>query len=203
MLGTLLPNLIDQSKRALAAAKKPLVTPYILELNYHQLNLEAAKRDIAASEAIVDHSGQILDVLLYQALQLRLARGELNAAIVPDPKMPQKTEVVATKYAGKSLAMAFKEASPSEQHQLYSATARYLDSLNRLDAKRYKLEYVRIADFHNRSLAYAEVNTKQWESLIGTSVGQLQEYGAGGIKPEQAAGLVNTLMLFWIGIGVN
>ena len=202
MISTLLPQLVDQSKEALAQANKPLVTPYVLARNYNQLNLEAANRDIAASEAIVRHSREIVEVLFMQAQQLLLAQNELNATLVePPPK--GGSVVVATKYADASFIHALKTGSAPEKQALYSATARYLDALNRLDAKRYKLEYMRIADFHERSLAYAEVNTRQWESLIGTSVGQLQEFGAGGWKPEQAVGLVNTLMLFWIGSGVN
>ena len=197
MLSTLLPQLVDQSRAALADAKKPLVTPYVLARNHHRLNLEAATRDVAASEAIVRHSKEVVDALYLQAQQLLLARNELNAPI------GKAGPSAALKYANLPLMDSMRSASAKEKQVLYSATARYLDALNRLDAKRYKLEYLRVADFHARSLAYAEVNTKQWESLIGTSVAQLQEFGDGGWKSEQAQGLINTLMLFWIGSGVN
>ncbi|WP_431798345.1 hypothetical protein [Cupriavidus metallidurans] len=196
VISTLLPQLVDQSKIALTQANKPLVTPYVLARNYHQLNLEAANRDIAASEAIVRHSKDIVDVLYLQASQLLLAQNELNVKVNGAPIS------VAAKYANRPFMRALSTANSKEKQQLYSATARYLDTANRLDAKRYKLEYVRIADFHARSLAYAEVNTKQWESLIGNSIAQLQEFGGGGWKPEQAVGLLNTLMLFWIGLRV-
>lgn len=197
MLATFLPGLVDDTRATLRRANKPLATPYVLARNYHQLNLEAANRDIAASEAIVRHSKEIADVLFVQGQQLLLAYKELHAPIGPNGLS------VASKYAGTPFMDALKSASPREKQQLYSATTRYLDALKRLDGKRYMLEYLRVADFHTRSLAYAEINTRQWESLIGTSVTQLQEYGSGGLKPEQFAAFFNALMLFGIAWGVN
>ena len=43
----------------------------------------------------------------------------------------------------------------------------------------------------------------QWNSLIGTTVDQLADFGTTGIKAEHLVGLLNSLTLLWIGSGVN
>ena len=70
-------------------------------------------------------------------------------------------------------------------------------------AKWRKLEYQRIATFHEISLSYAEVNLKQWSSLIGSAVDQVAESAGDGIKPENVTALINSLGILWIGRGVN
>jgi hypothetical protein len=158
--------------------------------NYEQLNLEAARRDIASREAMVRLSGDMVGALYQQALQLYTASIELD-----QPHLKQ--------YYSLAFLEAFSRPPPKDREPIYSAAARYLDALNRLEAKRYKLEYLRIAAIHERSLAYAEVNMQQWQSLIGITVDQVADYSAGGIKPETIGNLINTLGLLWIGVGVN
>jgi hypothetical protein len=185
-----IPGFFDEARTALAEAKKPLTLPLLIRRNYEQLNLEAAKRDIASSEAIVKLSHELVEALYQEAQQLALARSALmQPNVVP--------------LHAKPFADAFKNSGPSEREALYGAAARYLDVLNRHEAKRYQLEYLRIAAYHERSLAYAEVNVKQWESLIGTSVSQVADYSASGFKPEQLANFLNTLGIMYIGVGVN
>jgi hypothetical protein len=178
----------DEVNGALAASKKPLALPLLVRRNYEQLNLEAARRDIAATEKMVDLSHQLVVALYVQAQQLSLARAELDQ----DKRLYTKT-----------LGDAIQNGAIPERQALYFATARYLDAVKRLDAQRYTLEYRRIAAQHEKALAYAEVNAKQWQSLIDTSVNQVAEYSASGFKPEQVANFMNTLGLFYIGVGTN
>lgn len=100
-------------------------------------------------------------------------------------------------------ALANTKTNATEKEALYSATARYLDSLKRLEARRYKLEHRRIAQAHERRLAYAEINAQQWKALIDVSVNQVADVSAGGIQAGQVATLLNTVGLLWIGRGVN
>jgi hypothetical protein len=185
-----LSGLHDDVRTALASARKPLLLPLVIRKNHEELNLEAARRDIAASEQIVSLSRELVDALVAQAEQLALARTELS--------QPKVAELHARPFMD-----AFKGSGPREREALYGAAARYLDAVNRLEARRYKLEYKRVAAHHEKALAYAEVNARQWESLINSSVGQVAEYHASGFKPEQIAGYLNTLGLFYIGAGVN
>lgn len=185
-----IPEFIDDARSALAAAKKPLAVPLLIRRNYERLNLEAAKRDIAARETIVSLSHDLVESLYGQAEQLSIARAGL---ISLDTALVQK----------KPINEAFRNSGMNERAALYRVASLYLDAVGRLDAERYKLEYKRIAAYHEGALAYAEVNVKQWESLIGTTVDQVADYSASGVKPEQIGNLLNTLGILYIGKGVN
>lgn len=186
----LIPQLLDAARQSLADGKKPLAIPLLMSRNHEQLNLEAAKRDIASREAMVRLSHEVVAALYQQAIELYIADRELHATSV-------------MQYYSLPVLEAFSKPPPADRELIYSAAARYLDALNRLDAKRYKLEYMRIAAVHERSLAYAEVNIQQWQSLIGITVDQVADFSAGGIKPESIGNLINTLGILWIGAGVN
>ena len=185
----LIPGLIDDARQALAHAKTPLAIPLLMRRNYEQLNLEAANRDIASREATVRLSRDIVVALYQQALQIRMAYNQLDNTNIK-------------KYYADTASDAFSKPPPDDRELIYSAAALYLDALNRLDAKRYKLEYMRIAAIHERSLAYAEVNMQQWQSLIGVTVDQVADFNAGGIKPETIGNLINTVGILAIGAGV-
>lgn len=185
-----LPELFDDVQTSLAQAKKPLALPLIIRRNFEQLNLEAAQRDIAAREAIVLLSHDLMEALYQQAEQLVFAR---------DTVIQHKLVSLHKE----SFADALKKGGALEREALYRAAGLYLDAVNRLDARRYKLEYMRTAAYHERALSYAEVNVKQWESLIGTTVGQVADFSASGLRPEQIANALNTLGIFYIGAGVN
>lgn len=184
----LLPGLADDVRSAIAQSRKPLALPLLIRKNFEQLNLEAAKRDIAAREEIVRLSHELVIVLYQQAQQLWLAGQEL-----------QQTSDLH----GRTVVDAFSNGTTRQRETLYAAAARYLDAINRLDAKRYILEYRRVAAHHEKTLAYAEVNARQWKSLIDTSVNQVADYSAGGLKPDQIANFLNTIGLLSIGVGVN
>ena len=188
----LLPDLVDKSRKALAEAKKPLAFPLLMRRNYEQLRLEAAKREIAARQAMVDLSRDLMDGIYLEAGQVsHAARSFHDAAVVEDSSVTMLA------------AFDARNTDKNQRELLYSAAGRYLDALNRLEARRYKLQYMRIAATHERALAYAEVNLKQWESLIGTTVNQVGDYSAGGIKSQDITDLINAAGLIYIGVGVN
>lgn len=199
----LLANWVDETNAATAERQKLLVAPLILRKNYEALNLEAANRDIAADEAVIRIDEEIVAVLLQQGVQLSDAYVLLTTEIPSSKKGAAKGPPIAKKYADLTLQETFSQSTPDEKERLYGALARYFDATNRLYARKQKLEYARLSEEHERALAYAEVNIKQWESLIGGSVGQLSAFGAGGIKPEHITNILNTIGVLWIGYGVN
>ena len=186
----LLPGLVDDARASLAEARKPLALPLLMRRNHEQLKVEAANREIEARRARIRLSKEIVEANYEQAVQLWLASRDLNSAGVKA-------------LHGRRFSEAFTVAGPNEKEMLYMSAARYLDAINRLSARRYKLEYMRIATSHELALAYAEVDMKQWQSLIGATVDQVAAFGAGGIKAEQVSALLNTIGIFWIGHGVN
>lgn len=190
----LLPELADTIRSARASSKKPLVAPYLLLKSHEQLKLEALTRDVSARQRISAVSGAICDAMSAEVLQLQDVRKLLD------------TNTLVNRHGGKSVVTILKGGSGisgDDKKQVLDASARYLDVLGRLEPKRYKLEYERIAAFQERTLAYSEVSAQQWENLIGVSLSQLGEYGAGGLKREDIIGFLNALGIIWIGSGVN
>jgi hypothetical protein len=192
----LLPKLMDDAKKSLAEAKKPLILPLMIRRNIEQLKLDGANKEIAILEARAQLSQAIVDTQYAQAVQMWRANVALTSdgsegSIDMRPVLPLK------------MVDAFAKASPNQRELLYHSISMYSDALNRLGAKRYRLEYQRIATFQEVSLSYAEVNLKQWSALIGGSVDQVAESASLGIKPEAISALLNTIGTFYIGYGVN
>lgn len=185
----LFPKLIDDAKKSLADAKVPLALPLLIQRNHEQLKLEAATREFAARQAMVRLSDTVVDTIFEEAQQLLNAKRHL--------------EKVSSMVKGKTPLEAFKIQEEDQRISMYQATALYLDALNRLEARRYKLEYQYIAAQHELQLAYAEVSAKQWSALIGASVDQVAAAGASGIKADRVVALLNTFGVFYIGHGVN
>ncbi|HET9645571.1 MAG TPA: hypothetical protein VFP68_19940, partial [Burkholderiaceae bacterium] len=152
----LLPGLIDDARASLAQARKPLALPLLIRRNHERLKLEAATREIEARRAIVRLSMEIVEADYERAVQLWLASRDLD---VPGVKALH----------GRRCIEAFSTAGPNEKELMYMSAARYLDTLNRLTARRYRLEYLRVAAWHELALAYAEVDMKQWQSLIAAT----------------------------------
>ncbi len=194
----LLPGLADDAREAVASTRRPLAVPLLMRRNIEALNLEAALRDVATQQAEIRLQRELLDTLYQHALQLWIAQRELN-----QDGRDGTPDVRALHAQPLADALGSTKTTPAEKEALYSAAARYLDGLKRLEARRYKLEYRRVAQAHERRLAQAEVNTQQWAALIGSSVSQVAHTSAGGIKAGHVAALLNTAGLLWIGHGVN
>lgn len=186
----LIPELIDESSKSLASAKKPLALPLLMRSNHERLKLQAATKEIEARESMVRLSKESLDTVTETALQLWLASRELNS-----PQLKHLHSQHATK--------AFLSAAPDDRERMYMATIRYLDTVDRLSARRHKLEYMRLAAYHQLSLSYSEANVQQWGSLIGLTVDQVAASSAGGIRAEQISEILEALGVLWIGNGVN
>lgn len=187
----LFPALVDDAKKSLADAEAPLALPLLIQRNHEQLRLEAVTREVAVRDTMLRLSAAVVEATFDQARQLALAKIELDS-------VSNLAEV-----KGKATADALKSAPPLARTSLYRGTALFLDALNRLEARRYKLEYQYIAAEHELQLAYAEVNAKQWAALVSATVDQVAAASAGGIKPDRVVTLLNTLGVFYIGHGVN
>lgn len=194
-----LPDLVDSVREAAANQRRPLAVPLLIRRDIEALRLQAAQRDIATQQAELRLSRELLDALYQQAHQLWLAHRELTQ----DGSGPGAPDMRKHHTVPLADALANTKTTANEKEALYSATARYLDGLKRLEARRYKLEHRRIAQAHERRLAYAEINAQQWKALIDVSVNQVADVSAGGIQAGQVASLLNTVGLLWIGHGVN
>ncbi len=190
MAFALLPGLMDEARASLASTRKPLALPLLMRSNHERLKLQAATKEIEARETMARLSRESLETLYETAVQLWLASETLNSDEIK-PLHP----IPATK--------AFLSGDPNDREQLFMAAIRYLDTLDRLSARRYKLEYSRIAASDQLALSYAEANVQQWGSLIGLTVEQVADASASGIKAEKVSALLDALGVLWIGHGVN
>jgi hypothetical protein len=185
----LVPDAIDNARQSLADAKKPLLVPLLMRKNHEQLNLEAANRDIAAQELIVVLARARLDAMTDQAIAAKDALDTLKpiGSVAKNAKFGE----------------VGKLQSVEERQRIFQALALHFDAEGRLAAEVKKYDYKRSAALQERQLSLAEVNVLQWNSLIGTSVDQLADFGTTGIKAEHILALINSLTLLWIGMGVN
>lgn len=195
----ILPDLVDDAREAAAGHRRPLAVPLLIRRDIEALKLQAAQRDIAIQQAEVRLSRELLDALYQQAHQLWLAQRELTQD-GSGVGAPDLSKLQAMPLAD---ALTDSKTSPGQKEALYSASGRYLDSLKRLEARRHKLELRRIAQAHERRLAYAEINALQWKALIDVSVNQVADVSAGGVQAGHVATLLSTIGLLWIGHGVN
>ena len=207
----LLPQILDDAQAVARAGRVPATLPLVIRLSIERLRLDAATREVKSLQSQEELSQEIVNALTAQAFQLEEALRHLdnspakNIAQLPFPQAIAKAQDASSKVptvnTGKSgdsklLAADLKEA-------LYRSTTKYLDAIGRLDARYYRLEYMRIAAVHEQSLLRSEVNVAQWEALIDSTVKQAAQHAAGGLKASDLTGLISALGIVWIGHGTN
>ncbi|MFY9477940.1 MAG: hypothetical protein WAQ08_09825 [Aquabacterium sp.] len=159
----------------------------LLGSGWHGLAGQATQSDIATQQAELCLSRELLDAL-YQAHQLWLAERELQQDGTGPGAPPDLRKLHTMPLAD---ALADSKTTPTQKEALYSAAGCYLDSLKRLEARCHQLELRRIAQAHERRLAYAEINALQWRALIDVSVNQVANASAGGIQAGHVVALLN------------
>lgn len=192
----LFPKLYDDSRKALADARVPSLTPLVLQKDYEKIQLDALNKDIAAQQGRIDLLNKKLELQSLQVAQYQKAAKGFKP-----------------RFKGKTVAEALAESKPpttpeekqalEDKNSLLHGAAWYLDAQSRMQSDVRKVECQLDSTAHERALAYAEANAAQWQALIGSSVDQLSAYGASGVKPEMLVALLNSLALLWIGVGVN
>jgi hypothetical protein len=206
--GALLPQIADDAREIVRAGRVPETLPLVIRLNIERLRLEAATREVKSLEAQLDLSEAIVDELALQGFQLEEALRHLDHSPARDLAALSLPNAFAAieKAPGKGLNVANPKPDPAaadKREALYRAAAQYLDAIGRLDARYYRLEYMRIAAIHEQSLSRSEVYAAQWESLIDSTVKQAAQHTAGGIKASDLTGLISALGIVWIGHGTN
>jgi hypothetical protein len=179
---------VDEVRTAIASKKKPAAMSLLIQQDIDRLRLDAATREIALLETRVKLSRLVVDEIAREGVLLNKARTNLK-----------KNESLLAK----RMETVFGTATPDEKLTLYAALTNYADALGRYEPKWRKARAQRLSTYHEVALVYAEVNLKQWNSLIGTSVQQVNDSAAQGIKSESITNILNTLGILYIGHGVN
>jgi len=188
----------DQSRVALADAKKPRLAAALL-----LRNLEQAKADAAAKDAQL------------QAMELQLLESKMNWQLEQLRSLGyshQALQAVSADMAAMQVRAALAPADTpkatsgkafEDKTKVWKSAASYLDANGRLAAEVNKTDIQRNALDHERAIAYAEGNIAQWNVLISSTINQLAEYGDAGVRKEDITGLVNSIALLFIAKGVQ
>ncbi|MGW8394707.1 hypothetical protein [Pseudoduganella sp. HUAS MS19] len=188
----------DQSRVALADAKKPRLAAALL-----LRNLEQAKADAAAKDAQLQAMElQLLESkMTWQLEQLRsLSYGHqaLQSVSADMAAMQVRAALAPVETAKAASGKAFEDKT-----KVWKSAASYLDANGRLAAEVNKTDIQRNALDHERAITYAEGNIAQWNVLISSTINQLADYGEAGVRKEDIASLVNAIALLFIAKGVQ
>ncbi|MDP3700150.1 MAG: hypothetical protein Q8R72_04515 [Hylemonella sp.] len=186
----MLPKIADDLQAINALDKTTPKTALIIRRDIEKGRADAAALEVSYAEQRVALSKLILASRFEEALLIRSAQKQLKPAM--------KSSLAAQTYAA-----ALSRASSEIQDSLVGAAGYYLDAIGRQRSHTQRLETMKTAIAHERSIGYAENSAGQWSSLIGSVVGQASEYAAGGQKFSEYKDLIQSLALLWIGGGVN
>lgn len=187
----LLPEIADDLQAINALNKATPKAALIMRRDIEKGRLDVAALEVSYAEQRVALSKWILASRFEEALLIRKAQKVLEP-VMKSSGLPKEIYTVA-----------LSKASPKLKDSLLKATGYYLDAIGRQRSHTQRLETMKTAIAHERSIGYAENSAGQWASLIGSVVGQASEYAAGGQKFSEYKDLIQSLTLLWIGRGVN
>ena len=184
----LIPKLVDDAKKEIAAAKMPLVTPFKLKRDLEKVKLDAATKEINLLNFRVAYSQSLVDAEYARAVQLYEALKGLMGAPAVLPMKPTD---------------AFAAKDEKARLNLFTSTALYLDAINRLRVNSANVRDQRIDTIHQVAVVHSEESLNQWRTLIGTSVDQVAESAALGVQPSTFDNIIKNILLLGIAVGVN
>jgi hypothetical protein len=184
----LIPKLVDDARRQIAAAKTPLVTPFKLRRDLEKVKLDAATKEIDLLNMRVAYSQSLVEAEYARAVQLYQALTILMA----DPGVLSLTP-----------SDAFAAKDEKTRVNLYTSAGLYLDAINRLRLNSANVRDHRVDTIHQLAVVHAEESLNQWRTLIGTSVDQVAESAALGVQPGTFDNIIKNVLLLGIGVGVN
>lgn len=188
----------DQSRVALADAKKPRLAAALLLRNLEQAKANAAARDAQLQAMELQLLESKMNWQLEQLRSLSYAHQALQAVSAEMAAMQVRTALAPVESAKASSGKTFEDKT-----KVWKSAASYLDANGRLAAEVNKTEIQRNALDHERAIAYAEGNIAQWNVLISSTINQLAEFGDAGVRKEDITSLVNSIALLFIAKGVQ
>lgn len=193
----LFPDLADKSRQALVDVQKPNLVPLIIQKNIELAKLEAARRDVARRRQALQILQRQVDNLLAQGEAYRQIQAGLASPAVRPHRSAELRDFLQP--YGDSASADLRTAKQA----VWRAAARYLDVEGRQHAEFAKNRYRLSALEYEQAMTYAEASIDQWKGLIDPSVELMGDYGASGTKSSDIKGLIDSLMLLGIAIGVN
>lgn len=187
----MLPRIADDLQAINTLNKTAPKAALIIRRDIEHGRANAAALEVSCAQQRVALTKLILASRFEEALLIRSAKKKLGSAMK------------ASGLAAQTFATALSQGNAEIKGSLIGAAGDYLDAIGRQRTHTQRLETMKTAIAHERSIAYAENSASQWSTLIGSVVGQTAEYAAGGQKFSEYKDLIQSLTLLWIGRGVN
>lgn len=190
----LLDETAEQWKAVQANAKEVLTRPLLMQQSLDALQVEALSRSMAADQADIELLRMRVNLLGQQATHYQRAQGFLRGTEKHHTGSLQSV-MFDNKAAGQDLR--------NERARLLQASAHYGYASGYLQGQLDGIQLKRLALKNARTLDAAELNVRQWTTLIGSNVDLLSAWAATGVKEDTISKGINALLLLWIGVGVN
>lgn len=187
----LLPKILDDAQ-AIERVRTTVTKPSLLiRRDLESTRWSLAKMEVQSQEKILGLERAMFESQAQEAILIQRASDALKP-------------VRGTPLAGMTFGEAVSKAdSPQLKVALYDGAGRYIDAIGRQRLTTETLSIQRSSLGYEQSLAYSENSASQWDTLIAAVVGQAAEFGASGQKIDNYKDIIQTLVLLWIGSGVN
>ena len=194
---SMLPKVIDDSKKIELASKQRGVAPLLLQRDLEQAKLSASSNLASRRRQDIELLGALLEASVRQASTYADAAGSLERA---DLKRAGAERDVLSDGLQKLTATN----QQAERQELLRSAMQYLDAYTRQSKGIKAIELRRLALLYDTSVDTAESNAAVWQTLLGTTVTQSSEYAKLGIDVKKdAKDIAGLLGLFYIGHGTN
>lgn len=190
----LLDETAEQWEAAQANAKEVLTQPLLLQQSLDARQVEALSRSMAADQAEIELLRMRVNLLGQQATHYQRAQGFLRGT-----EKHHTGSLQSVMFDNKAAAQDLR----NERTRLLQASAHYGYASGYLQGQIDGIQLKRLALKNARTLDAAELNVRQWTTLIGSNVDLLSAWAATGVKEDTISKGINALLLLWIGIGVN
>ncbi|WP_295751522.1 hypothetical protein [Undibacterium sp.] len=184
----LVPKLVDDAKKELAAAKMPMMAPFKLKRDLEKVKLDAAAKEIGLLKSKVAYSQNLVEAEYARASQLYKALKRLLEA----------PSVLAMRPAD---AFSFKDEKA--RMSLFTSATLYLDAIGRLQVNSASARDRRIDTIHQVAVVHSEESLNQWRTLIGTSIDQVAVSASLGLQPSMFDDIIKNILLLGIAVGAN
>jgi len=196
------PDLRTKAQAVLADLEKPNLIPLTMQKALEKAKLTGAQRDIDVINSRLALRQAHIDAVVAQAeahYQVTRALDHPAAGRLVNATLLQALQPLTAK----EMSDRGAEGPVVGKQKLWIATALYLDAEGKLKAEAVKAEHRIVALSYQQAASLAESNLAQWKALIDPSVDLMAAYGASGTRSTDITSFLNTLTLFWIGLGVH
>lgn len=178
-------------------------SPLVMQKKIEKARIDAANREIGIMKkriAIIEEQINLRRLQLYRFAGIAKIRDTSLARI---KNIPMQYALGIEPVPASSKSKQDDLPNTEERIEIHRVIAYYVDTGARIDAEAKKLQLKKIALDSEIVLSYSESSINQWAALIDTNVLTLETSYKLGTTAKQINDVVNSVLLLWIGKGVN